>query len=128
MERTRVERERRRRAKLEAKSATVIQAQYRGWRALCATKRQARLEWQARYGSNGGALQAADCLAASAGGALGGLLFFCDPRQPEDAGLLAAAAAQVVLAAKTQGACGRAWCLVPRAGADRVVLRLFTRY
>ncbi|GFR51001.1 hypothetical protein Agub_g13327, partial [Astrephomene gubernaculifera] len=75
----REERERRKRQKLEQKSAVVIQAAWRGWSSRCTTRRAARSQWNDRYGSEGQLLQARDCFGLQSGGALGSLLRFYHP-------------------------------------------------
>ncbi|KAG2447722.1 hypothetical protein HYH02_007182 [Chlamydomonas schloesseri] len=95
----REERERRKRQKLEQKSAVVIQAAWRGWFSRESTKASTRKAWDERYGAEGQLLEAGDCLSLGAGGALGTLLFFYDPGQ--DCHRLASVARAVALATKT---------------------------
>ncbi|GLC57434.1 hypothetical protein PLESTB_001224100 [Pleodorina starrii] len=95
----REERERRKRQKLEQKSAVVIQAAWRGWSSRYATRQAAKSTWSEQYGVDGDKLQAKDCLTVSAGGALGRLLRFYRPEA--DCKPLASVARAVASAVRT---------------------------
>eukprot|EP00197_Chlamydomonas_leiostraca_P011903 CAMPEP_0202878136 /NCGR_PEP_ID=MMETSP1391-20130828/31706_1 /ASSEMBLY_ACC=CAM_ASM_000867 /TAXON_ID=1034604 /ORGANISM="Chlamydomonas leiostraca, Strain SAG 11-49" /LENGTH=95 /DNA_ID=CAMNT_0049560281 /DNA_START=49 /DNA_END=333 /DNA_ORIENTATION=+ len=64
LQRTRLEREKRRQAKAEQNAATTIQAHWRGWACAHGVRTQLRAAWSARWGQQG---QHVDTAALSAG-------------------------------------------------------------
>ncbi|PSC67747.1 E3 ubiquitin-ligase UPL6 [Micractinium conductrix] len=97
LERTRRERERRRQDKLEQRSATVVQAAWRGWRCRFHAASNARDEWVARYGRHAERASSADL--APGAGLLRQLAWFANPADEGDVQLLAGAC-RVVLSAR----------------------------
>ncbi|KAI3426511.1 hypothetical protein D9Q98_008876 [Chlorella vulgaris] len=112
LERTRKEREQRRQEKLQLRSATTIQAAWRGLQARQRHQAEVRRQWLACYGNQ--ADTASSVHLAPDSGFLRGLCYFADITEAQDVQLLAAAC-RLVLA--SQQAAGAVAGTGPAAGA-----------